>query len=65
MLPISPVFNTEETVRLLLNSIGNKSPIPENKLSMFVNGAPKFSLSHHKQAMLKLYAHAFPILKIC
>ena len=33
MLPVSTVFNTVETVRLLLNSIGNKSPIPENKMS--------------------------------
>ena len=54
MLPVSPVFNNVETVRLLLNSIGNKSPIPENKMSMLVNGAPKFSFSHHKQLMLKL-----------
>ena len=29
MSPVSPVFHTVETIRFLLNSIGNKSPSPE------------------------------------
>ena len=39
MSPVSTVIYTMETLRLSSNSIGNKTPSPENKMSMSVNGA--------------------------
>ena len=43
MSPVSPVFHIIGTVRLSLNSIWNKTPSPENEMSMLVSRALKLS----------------------
>ena len=42
MSPVSPVFHILKTVRLSLNSIGNKTPSPDNIMSMLDSRALKF-----------------------